>query len=125
MTGIDGFVDAARIRYQRPCEAKLKSMKGGPDFRSTLKSTMEKGNSGAGEKAVDRKLMDVCREMESIFVSRMLKEMRKTVHKNEWLHGGFAEEVFEDMLYDQYSVSVSKNSDLGVAKMLYNELSRK
>ena len=125
MIGIDGFVDAARMRYEMPSEKKLKSMSGGQDFRSTLKSVVGNGNSGKGEKSVDRNLMGVCNEMESLFVSRMLKEMRKTVQKNEWLHGGFAEEVFEDMLYDQYSVSVSKNSNLGVAKMLYDELSRK
>ncbi|NLV67165.1 MAG: flagellar biosynthesis protein FlgJ, partial [Spirochaetes bacterium] len=32
---------------------------------------------------------------------------------------------FEDMLYDEYAMKVSRNSDFGMAKMLYNELSRK
>ena len=63
--------------------------------------------------------------MESIFVARMLKEMRNSVPKGEFLHGGFAEEVFEDMLYDQYALSLSKTSNLGLAKTLYDELSRR
>lgn len=75
------------------------------------------------EKPKDKRLMDTCIEMESIFVSKMLKEMRKTVHKNDMINGGFAEEVFEDMLYDQYSLSLSKSSNLGLASMLYKELS--
>lgn len=76
-------------------------------------------------KEKDEKLMHVCIEMESLFVARMLREMRNTVHKNALLHGGFAEEVFEDMLYDEYALRLSKTSSLGLAKMLYEELSKK
>ena len=70
----------------------------------------------------DKKLMDTCIEMESLLVAKMLKEMRHTVHKTGWINGGFAEEIFEDMLYDEYALSLSKNSNLGLSKMLYNEL---
>jgi peptidoglycan hydrolase FlgJ len=73
----------------------------------------------------DKKLMDVCTEMESLFVAKMLKEMRNTVHKTGWIDGGFAEEIFQDMLYDEYALSLSKNSSLGLSKMLYDELKRK
>lgn len=71
----------------------------------------------------DRKLMETCTEMESLFVSRMLKEMRKNVEKSGWINGGHAEQIFEDMLYDEYAMSLSKNASLGLAKMLYRELS--
>ena len=77
------------------------------------------------KKTVDKRLMDACVEMESLFVAKMLKEMRKTVHKGEMLHGGFAEEIFEDMLYDEYALSLSKNSSIGLAKMVYDQLSAK
>ncbi|HNR89889.1 MAG TPA: rod-binding protein [Spirochaetota bacterium] len=76
-------------------------------------------------KPVDKRLMDACVEMESLFVSKMLKEMRKTVQKGEMLHGGFAEEIFEDMLYDNYALEMSKTANMGLAKMLYGELSKK
>jgi Rod binding domain-containing protein len=46
-----------------------------------------------------------------------------TVHKGEMLHGGQAEEIFEDMLYDQYALEMSKNANMGMAKMLYDQLS--
>lgn len=75
-------------------------------------------------KKVDAKLMDVCVQMESIMVAKMLKTMRNTVEKGDFIHGGFAEEIFEDMLYDEYALNVSKNADLGIAKMLYKELDR-
>ncbi|MBN2040670.1 MAG: rod-binding protein [Spirochaetes bacterium] len=75
-------------------------------------------------KPVDKKLMDVCLEMESIFVSRMLKEMRNTLPKEKLIDGGYAEKIFEDMLYDDYSLTLSKTSNLGLAGMLYSELSK-
>lgn len=76
------------------------------------------------DRPVDRKLMDTCVEMESILVGKMLKEMRSTLHKEEsLLYGGMAEDIFEDMLYDEYALSMSKNSSLGLARMLYNQLS--
>lgn len=74
-------------------------------------------------KPVDKKLMDACVEMESLFVKQMFNTMRKTVEKGPMLHGGDAEEIFEDMLYDEYCLDVSKKSNLGIATMLYEQMS--
>lgn len=96
-------------------------------FDMALRRAVEAGKEQERAKvkeAQKKRLMDACIEMESLFVARMLKEMRKTVPKSEWLHGGFAEEIFEDMLYDEYALSLSRNANLGLAKMLFNELQR-
>ena len=97
------------------------------DFLSVLKAVQgsDEGSSRQLKEKRNEKLMNVCVEMESLFVARMLREMRNTVHKNTFLHGGFAEEVFEDMLYDEYALKLSRNSNLGLAKMLYEELSKR
>jgi hypothetical protein len=71
------------------------------------------------------KLREVCTEMESIFVKQMLSQMKKNVEKSEFLHGGYAEDIFEDMLYDEYAMMISKNSDLGIARQMYEQLSRR
>ena len=92
----------------------------GPTFAQMLSSSIK--HNKEGEK---RKLMDACHDMEAIFISKMLKEMRKNVEKGEWLNGGFAQEIFEDMLYDEYSKQMSRNSNMGLAKMLYEEMSKK
>jgi len=89
-------------------------------FSNRLNNEMSKANQ-----VVDEKLMNVSIEMESLLVGQMLKEMRKSIHKSDWIHGGFAEEVFQDMLYNEYALMVSKNSNLGLAKMIYDEMSRK
>lgn len=92
-------------------------------FEDELMSSVEKNSTK--KKPRNEKLWNACVEAESLFVGKMLKEMKSAVHKSEWLHGGYAEDIFEDMLYDEYALKVSKNSDFGMAKMLYEELSRK
>lgn len=105
-------------------ENKLRRIESSTKFEDTLSEAVNNHHK-PGMNKQQKKLWDTCLEAESIFVGKMLKEMRKSVDKGEWLHGGYAEEIFEDMLYDEYSLKMSKNSNFGMAKMLYNELSRR
>ncbi len=66
------------------------------------------------------KLESACRDFESIFVLQMMKEMRKTVNKARLIDGGFAEEVFTDLLDQEKSRSFS----LGVGNILFRQLSQ-
>ncbi len=94
-------------------------------FKQLLAKQIESGEKHHIKKdnqKIDKKLMDTCIEMESIFVSKMLREMRNTIPEEKLINGGFAEKVFEDMLYDQYALNLSKASNLGIAGMLYNQL---
>ena len=70
------------------------------------------------------RLYEVCIEFEAIFLKQMLNVMRKSVPKSKFINGGFAEEIFEDMLYDEYSLKMAKNADFGMADMLYLEFLR-
>ncbi len=63
-------------------------------------------------------------EFESIFVNMMVKEMRATVGKeNDIMNGGQAEDIFSDMLYDEYSKGMTKASNFGLADSIYRQLS--
>jgi len=70
-----------------------------------------------------KKLFDASVEFESIFVKMMLKEMKASVHKEKLIDGGYAEEIFEDMLYDEYAKNISKNESLGLAEEIYRQMS--
>ncbi len=70
-----------------------------------------------------KKLFDASVEFESVFVKMMLKEMKNSVHKEKLIDGGYAEEIFEDMLYDEYSKDISKNESLGMAEQIYKQMS--
>lgn len=76
---------------------------------------------------IDRssKLYEQCREFEGLFVEMMLKEMRGTLNKeNDILDGGQAEEIFEDMLYQEYAKGMTKSTNFGLADKVYLELLR-
>jgi flagellar protein FlgJ len=70
-----------------------------------------------------KKLYDASVEFESIFVKMMLKEMKTSIHKSNLIHGGHAEEIFEDMLYDEYAKNISQNDSIGIAEQVYSSLS--
>ena len=49
------------------------------------------------------KLNSACKDFESIFMLQLMKEMKKTVHKTNLVGGGFAEDIFSDMLDQERS----------------------
>lgn len=71
-----------------------------------------------------KKLYDASVEFESMFVKLMLKEMKNSVSKNKMIHGGYAEEIFEDMLTDEQAKEISKNDSMGIAEQVYSSLSK-
>ena len=71
------------------------------------------------------KLFEQCQEFESIFVKMMLKEMRNSVDKKDsLLSGGWAEDIYSDMLDDEYSKSIAKKAGFGLADQLYKQLAQ-
>ncbi len=98
---------------------------GSRPFNQVLQENLnEEGtpSTATHRRPINTALMNASIEMESLLVGNMLKAMRKTVPKNDWLHGGQAEEIFEDMLYDEYAMTLSRNSNLGIARMIYDQL---
>lgn len=78
----------------------------------------------AHKKKQEAKLWDACIQAESIFVGQMLKQMRNTVEKGGLINGGQTEEIFQDMLYDEYATSMSKTANFGIAKSMYDQMSK-
>jgi len=70
----------------------------------------------------DPKLYEACQDFEALFIKQMLNSMRKTVNKTGLMEGGMAEDVFEDMLYDEYAKIMSKTAGLGLADMVYKQV---
>jgi flagellar protein FlgJ len=71
----------------------------------------------------DLKLMELSRELESVFINQMLKSMRKTVDKTDMMNGGTGEDIFTEMLDMEYSKSMSNTSGFGLAEQIYRQLS--
>lgn len=74
--------------------------------------------------AVDKssELYKVCLDFEALFIKQMLNVMRKTVEKNGLLDGGMSEDIFEDMLYDEYAKKMAQTAQFGLAETMYLQI---
>ena len=88
-----------------------------------LRSREQAADPSAASSTDHEKLLQACRDFEALFVKQMLNAMRKTVNKSGLIDGGMAEEIFEDMLYDEYAKKMTKTAGVGLAETLYRELS--
>ncbi|MDR0910751.1 MAG: rod-binding protein [Spirochaetaceae bacterium] len=68
-------------------------------------------------------LFKQCEALETFLLKNLLKGMRSTVQKSGLLDTGFAGEMYEDMLWDQYAEKFSANTNFGLAEQAYLELS--
>jgi flagellar protein FlgJ len=87
--------------------------------------TAAESSPAASRKAVIDKtgaLYEQCEALETFLIKNLITGMRKTIQKSDLLDTGFAGEMYEDMLYDEYAKDFSRNADLGFAELAYLEL---
>lgn len=73
----------------------------------------------------DEKLKEACREMEAYFIQQLFKTMKTSTQLGEGIiTKGQHEEIFEDMLIEEQSKEATKAGGIGLADMLYKQLSK-
>lgn len=102
-------------------------------------ASLDKVNSAGGDNLVQRmtqlgrsaqsndKLAEVCNEFEAIFLDQLFKGMRKTAKlgtEKSLLHGGMGEDIFKDLLYTEYSKMSAQSNSIGIAKMVYDQITQ-
>ena len=70
----------------------------------------------------DKRLADACKDFEALFLSSVLKAMRKTVEKTNLLGSDSAEDTFQEMMDIETAKCAAKTSSMGIADMLYRQL---
>ena len=80
-------------------------------------------HSGSGAPS-DPELEQACREMESIFLDFLLKEMRNTIHKSGFINGGIAENIYTGMLDAELSKVIAERGAIGLSKILQDQLGK-
>lgn len=107
-------------------------------FAGTYKSEKDKSSAPTGaavnganpnivkNQKIDRtsKLYEQSMELENYLVKIMLSSMRNTISKANG-EESYAKSMYEDMLYDQYSETLTKNAGFGLADQIYLQLSEK
>jgi flagellar protein FlgJ len=88
-----------------------------------LSSTPESAGKGPGVKKIDEgKLKKTCGDFESIFISQMLKEMRKSIPKSGLLDGGGQQDMYLGLFDEELSRSMAKRGGIGLGKILYQNI---
>ena len=77
-----------------------------------------------GKTPIDKtsELYEACLELETFLIKNLLKSMRSTVQKTKLIDTGFAGEMYEDMLYDEYAKQFARNAGFGFAELAYRDM---
>lgn len=85
------------------------------EFAAHLRKAMETKDQAELRKATQ--------EMEAFFLSLLWREMRATIPRSGLFPRGLAEDIFEEMLDQAYAQAMAKAGGLGLADILYRQLS--
>jgi flagellar protein FlgJ len=77
----------------------------------------------ASSKSDDKDLEAACRDFESLFVNYLMQKMRDTVPDDSLFGGGQAEKIYTGMLDNEVAKSVSQHRGIGLAAMMYAQMS--
>ena len=82
-------------------------------FKCEKPSSAEKNSLQLGE---------ACRELESLFVYYLLKEMRATIPKSGFINGGKVEEIYTSMMDARLAEELSDKGGIGLSPILLEQL---
>ena len=91
-------------------------------FARMLQDRMESIDERLSSNKNDKKLLDVCYEMESLFIGVMLRAMKNTIHESDFFGSSIAKDIFRDMLYDEYAKIMARTDQFGIARQIYDQL---
>lgn len=75
-------------------------------------------------KATEAEITAKAEEFEAVFLSQMLKHMFAGIETNEAFGGGTGEDVFKDMMTDEYGKIIARTGGIGVADHVKAEMLR-
>jgi flagellar protein FlgJ len=93
------------------------------DDTTRLQRSLSAKRNATDNAAGDPALVDTCRQMESLFIHHLLKEMRATIHRSGFITGGRAEEIYTSMMDAEMAAKIAGRGGLGLADMLIHQLS--
>lgn len=68
------------------------------------------------------RLREVAQEFEALFMKQLLDSMRETLNpEHRLVEPGIAGEIYDDMLYDEYSKIMARTGGLGLADLIVDQ----
>ncbi|MDR1072785.1 MAG: rod-binding protein [Treponema sp.] len=116
-SGVDG-VSAVSAGEKGAFDSLLQSLE------AAAKDAAAPEESAAGKPVIDKTsvLYEQCEALESFLIKNLLNSMRNTIQKSGFIDEGFAGDMYEDMLYDEYAKNFTKDTNFGFAEIAYLEL---
>ena len=88
---------------------------------STSKLNIERLSPKSKEKEAEQ-LYRACQEFESVFIAYLMKSMRKTIPRSEFMNGGLREDMYLAMMDEEISRVVAKGPGMGLAASIYRQI---
>jgi Rod binding domain-containing protein len=79
--------------------------------------------TGTADKDLSQKrLKGICAEFESIFITHMLKSMRKTVIETGLLGNTNESKIYQSMFDEKLAIQISRSGGMGFGEILFERL---
>lgn len=98
-------------------------LKLGPQADRTLNPIRATKKPAPPNSPRQQKLMNACKEFESVMLGQVFKQMRQSVQANDPLNQGSANKTFHDMLDDETAKNMAHGGGIGLAESIYRQLS--
>ena len=92
------------------------------DSPTRLQRTLNLKMGTSGGAVSHPELVDTCRQMESLFINHLFKEMRASIQRSGFISGGRAEEIYTSMMDAEMAVKLSNKGGIGLADLLLQQL---
>ena len=102
-------INTSQIQYKQ-------EEKDGVVFKDILEQTQQAKD--------DKKLLDTCKQLESVFVNMLFKSMRSGVPGGGFIERSYERQTFEEMFDEKVADEISKGQGIGLAKEIYKQLTR-
>ena len=93
---------------------------------SSASALENKLNNGSFSASTDDELMDVCKQFEAYFIEQVMKEVEKTIPKNEEEDSSMSQlrDFYKEEMIQNVAEGISKQQSLGLAQQMYEQMKR-
>ncbi len=81
-------------------------------------------SAGPSQAAEEKQLKEACQGFEEMFLTQMMKQMRKTAPQGGMFGGSQSEKQFEEMLDQERAKSWSQEGGVGLASMMFEQMKK-
>ncbi len=87
---------------------------------------VDKRNEGNFTASIkNKKLADACKDFEAIMLNKIMSSMRDSLPEGGLYEKSYGEKIFQSMLDEEMTRNMAHGKGTGLARLLYEELSKK